>query len=39
MLSSELFSPLLIHFAIVYLLVKLFDLIVYSNNILLILIR
>nr|DAG25839.1 MAG TPA: hypothetical protein [Bacteriophage sp.]DAH37513.1 MAG TPA: hypothetical protein [Caudoviricetes sp.] len=38
MLSSELFSSLLIHFAIVYLFIKLFDLIIYPNNILLILI-
>nr|DAV23747.1 MAG TPA: hypothetical protein [Bacteriophage sp.] len=39
MLSSELFSPLLIHFTIIYLFVKLFNLIIYSNNIMFILIR
>nr|DAI50456.1 MAG TPA: hypothetical protein [Caudoviricetes sp.] len=34
MLSSELLSSLLIHFTIIYLFIKLFNLIIYSNNIL-----
>nr|DAH55143.1 MAG TPA: hypothetical protein [Caudoviricetes sp.] len=38
MLSSELLCSLLIHFSIIYLFIKLFDLIIYSNDVLLILI-
>nr|DAU52493.1 MAG TPA: hypothetical protein [Crassvirales sp.] len=34
MLSSELFSSLLIHFTIAYLFIKLFNLTIYSNNVL-----